>query len=67
MWCKVAGIVFGKTFPGDGERLTGRRSGPDRPVVGLSCKTEGVAPPADPGKEVALTKPGKVGWFDFEN
>jgi hypothetical protein len=42
------------SFSGGAEWLAWARAGPDGPVVGPSCETEGVAPDADTGEEVAL-------------
>jgi hypothetical protein len=42
------------SLSGGAERLAGAGAGPDGLVVGPSCKTEGVGPDADPGKEMAL-------------
>jgi hypothetical protein len=48
--------LVGKSCPlsGGAEGLAGAGAGPDGPVVGPSCETEGVGPDADPGEEVAL-------------
>jgi hypothetical protein len=51
---EVTGIVCTGSFACDGEGLAWARSGPDGAVVWPSGETQGVPPPADPGKEVAL-------------
>ena len=47
------------------ERLAWTGAGPDRPVIGPACLSECVAPDADPGEEVALSKSSKVRWRDI--
>ena len=47
------------------ERLARARSGPDGAVVGPSCLSQGVAPYADSGKEVALGVLGEFVWSDI--
>jgi hypothetical protein len=42
------------SLSGGAEGLARTRAGPDGPVVGPSCETEGVGPDADPGEEVVL-------------
>jgi hypothetical protein len=42
------------SLSGGAEGLAGAGAGPDGPVVGPSCETEGVGPDADTGEEVAL-------------
>jgi hypothetical protein len=42
------------SLSGGAEWLAGAGAGPDGPVVGPSCETEGVGPDADTGEEVAL-------------
>jgi hypothetical protein len=51
---EVALVGKSCSFSGGAERLAGAGAGPDGPVVGPSCKTEGVGPDADTGEEVAL-------------
>jgi len=51
---EVAFVVKAFALSGGAERLAGAASGPDGPVVGPSGETEGVAPDADAGEEVAL-------------
>ncbi len=51
---EVALIGKSGSFSGGAEGLAGAGAGPDGPVVGPSCETEGVGPDADTGEEVAL-------------
>ncbi len=51
---KVPLISKPAAFACDGERLAGAASSPHRPVIGPTCESEGVAPDADAGEEVAL-------------
>jgi hypothetical protein len=57
---EVALVRLARAFSGNGKRLAGAGSGPDRPVVWPSGETEGEAPPSDPGEEVALGEGSKV-------
>jgi hypothetical protein len=51
---EVALIGKSGSFSGGAEGLARTGAGPDGPVVGPSCETEGVGPNADTGEEVAL-------------
>jgi hypothetical protein len=51
---EVALVGKSGLFSGGAEGLAGAGAGPDGPVVGPSCETEGVGPDADTGEEVAL-------------
>ena len=51
----------------DGVGLTGGTSGPDRSTIGDSREAEGETPSANSSKEVALSEPNKVIWFDIED
>lgn len=47
-------------FSGGAERLAGATAGPNGSVVGPSCKSQGVGPDADAGKEVTLRETCEV-------
>jgi hypothetical protein len=57
----VAGVGGRGALPCRRERLARARSGPDRTILGPSGQGKRVRPSSDPGEEVALNKPGKVG------
>jgi hypothetical protein len=50
----VALVIGRLAFAGGAERLARATSRPNRSVIGPSGKSEGVGPPADAGKEMAL-------------
>jgi len=56
----MAVVRFPTAFPGAGEGLAGAGAGPHPTISGSSSKGEGVGPPSDPGKEVALGIPFDV-------
>jgi hypothetical protein len=64
---EVAGVIDAAALSGCAERLTGTGAGPDGPVVGPPGKTQGVAPDADAGEEVALSKSRKSVWRNVPN
>ncbi len=64
---EVASVVSAELLSCDAERLTRRRSGPDRPVGGPPGELEREGPSADPGKEVNLSVPHQVGRFDVKD
>lgn len=61
---EVAIVVEAGAVSGLRERLTRARAGPDVGVVGDSGESECVRPPADAGKEVPLSRPGNIAWFE---
>jgi hypothetical protein len=64
---QVPWIVCTGAFSCDAERLARARSGPDRPVVWPSGKTEGESPPSDSGEEVALGEASEVQRLNIDN
>ena len=64
---EVAVIVLSLPLPGQTEGLAGRRSGPDRPVLGHAGKAQRMGPAADPGEEMALRKTPQLGRLHVEN
>jgi hypothetical protein len=46
-------------------RLTGAASCPDFAVCWPSCEFKGSTPSGNSCEEMALSKPGKVGWLNF--
>jgi hypothetical protein len=64
---EVAGVVGALPEPGDAEGLAGTGPGPDVLVVRDAGKSEGEAPAADPGEEVALPVAHKVIWRDISD
>jgi hypothetical protein len=64
---EVAGIVCSSSFACDRERLAGARASPNRSVVWPPGEAEGVAPPADPGEEVALGEACEVHRLNIDN
>jgi hypothetical protein len=55
------------SLSGGAEWLAGAGAGPDGPVVGPSCETEGVGPDADTGEEVALRELAKIVGSNIDN
>src|SRR5690606_10203420 len=60
-------IVLASLLSRDAERLAGRTSGPQLPVIRPSSKSGCIGPSADAGEEVALPVSGKVGGLDIDN
>lgn len=58
-------IGLGESSTGDREWLAWTGSGPDAAILGPPRKLEGEAPSGDPGKEVTLGVPAKVGGRDI--
>src|SRR5581483_1005058 len=57
---KVTLVIGRLAFAGGGEGLAGTTAAPNRSVVGPSGETQGIAPAADDGEEVALRVAAKV-------
>lgn len=57
---KMAGIGAPSVGPRCAEGLAGATTCPNRSVIGPASESEGVAPAADPGKEVALGETSQV-------
>jgi len=55
------------TFAGDAEWLAGATTCPNRSVIGPSGATQGNAPSADAGKEVALVVSAQVVGADIND
>jgi hypothetical protein len=64
-WPEMAGIFDPFAFSGIAERLAGARACPNRSRFGPPCKSEGEAPSADAGEEVALSVSIKFMRLDF--
>ena len=62
---KMASVICSGSPAGARKRLARTRAGPDGPVVGPPGEFECKRPPADPGEEMGLSCPGKVGWRDI--
>jgi hypothetical protein len=60
---QMSSVSCASALASDGEGLAGRRARPAFEVF-ASGELEGEGPPADPGEEVTLSKPGKVIWAD---
>ena len=59
------GVSF--PLPGDGKRLTGTGSRPDRPIIGPTCQPKSERPATDSGEEMALVISGGGFGFDISN
>jgi hypothetical protein len=55
-------VIKPAAFACRAERLAGTGASPDRSVVGPPRLSQGEAPDADSGEEMALNKSGKVAW-----
>jgi hypothetical protein len=64
---EVTSVCNASAAPRSGEGLAGTGAGPDVVAIGNPSKSQGVAPSADPGEEVALDESAQVGWFDIED
>lgn len=64
---EVTFVSAASPFAGRRKWLAGQGGGPDGAVVGPAGEAEGVGPSADPGEEMVLGIPGKVGWSDEED
>jgi hypothetical protein len=61
-------LIFGPLLLSDQtERLTRTRSRPDGSIVGPSCESQGVAPSADTGEEVALRVSAQIVGLDIDD
>jgi hypothetical protein len=64
---EVALVRLRLAFSGNGERLAGGASGPQRSFVGPSGETGSEAPSSDPSEEVDLGKASQVVWLNIDN
>jgi hypothetical protein len=66
-WPQVPLVIKPSSFACRAERLARTGTGPNKSVVAPSGRSQGMAPNADTGKEVALGETAQVAWVDIFN